>query len=90
MTIDSVGLQIWEKIKESFTSAGGAIGSAFKALGDGSTNLLKNVTDSKATDTVTDGAKKVTDAVGDGAKKAADTVTDGAKKATEAIGNLFK
>ncbi|MBR4652805.1 MAG: AsmA family protein [Kiritimatiellae bacterium] len=101
VTIDSVGLQIWEKIKESFTSTGGAIGSAFKALGEGSTNLLKNVTDGnaaenvgsgakKAAENVGSGAKKAADAVTDGAKKATDTVTDGAKKATEAIGNLFK
>ena len=91
VTIESIGLEVWESIKNAFTSTGGAIGSAAKSLGDGAASLLNGITggDSKGTG-VTDGAKKATEAMSDGAKKAADTVTDGAKKATEAIGNLFK
>ena len=105
VTIESIGLEIWEKIKSSFMSAGGAIGGAIggaaKMLGDGGSSLLNSVTSGDAAKGVTDGAKdaassvgsaagKVVDGVGDGAKKAADTVSEGAKKATEAIGNLFK
>ena len=105
VTVESVGLEIWEKIKASFSSVGGAIGGAVggaaKMLGDGASGLLNSVTGGdaangsgdgakKATEAVTDGAKKAADTVTDGAKKAADTVTDGAKKATEAIGNIFK
>ena len=96
VTFESVGIEIWEKIKGSFMSAGGAIGGALKSLGDGATDLLGNITGGdaskvsgdgakKALDNVGEGAKKTADAVGDGAKKAADTVSEGAKKATEAV-----
>ena len=85
VTIESVGLEIWEKIKSSFSSVGGAIGGVVGGAAKGVTDGAKAATDAAA-----DGAKAATDAVTDGAKKAADTVTDGAKKATEAIGNLFK
>ena len=91
VTIESVGLEIWESIKKAFVSTGGAIGNAAKSLGEGAASLLNGITgggDSKGS--VGESAKKATEAVSDGAKKAADTVTDGAKKATEAIGNLFK
>ena len=85
ITIDSVGVEIWEKIKESLTSTGGAIGGALKSLGNtGGEDVTKSV------DALTGGAKKGVDTVTDGAKKGVDAVTDGAKKATEAIGNLFK
>ena len=85
ITIDSVGVEIWEKIKESLTSTGGAIGGTLKSLGNtGSEGVTKSV------DVLTGGAKKSMDTVTDGAKKGVDTVTDSAKKATEAIGNLFK
>ncbi len=74
VTIESIGLEIWEKIKSSFSSVGGAVGGV---VGDAAKGAA-------------DGAKAATDAVTDGAKAATETVTDGAKKATEAIGNLFK
>ena len=101
VTFESVGLEIWEKIKGSFMSAGGAVGSALKSLGDGATDLLGNITGSdaskaagegakKAMDNVGEGTKATVNAVGDGAKAAVDTVSEGTKKATEAIGNLFK
>ena len=90
VTFESVGLEIWEKIKGSFTSAGSAIGGALKALGNGTSDLVGNITGGDAATAVGDSAKKATESVSDGAKKAADTVSDGAKKATEAIGNLFK
>ena len=48
VTIESVGLEIWEKIKSSFSSVGGAIGGAVgdaaKMLGDGASGLLNSVT----------------------------------------------
>ena len=101
VTFESVGLEVWEKIKGSFVSAGGAIGGALNALGSGASDLVGNITGGEAGNGVRDGAKKTVDAVGEGAKKATETVSDGAKKATEtvsegakkateAIGNLFK
>ncbi len=44
VTFESVGLEVWEKIKGSFTSAGGAIGGALKSLGDGATDVLGSIT----------------------------------------------
>lgn len=94
VTIESIGLEIWEKIKASVLSVGGAlggvVGDAAKMLGDGASGLVNSVTSGDAVKGATDGAKKAAGAVTDGAKKAVDTVTDGTKKATEAIGNLFK
>ena len=96
VTIESVGLEIWEKIKSSFSSVGGAIGGAVgdaaKMLGDGASGLLNSVTGGdaakgagEATKGATEGAKKTVDAVTDGAKSAAGAVTDGAKKAADTV-----
>jgi len=96
VTIESVGVEIWEKIKGSFSSVGGAIGGAVgdaaKLLGDGASGLLNSVTGSDASKTVgdatkgvTDGAKNLLGTAGDGAKAATDTVTDGAKSAAGAV-----
>ena len=92
VTIDNVGLEIWEKIKSSFTSAGSAVGGALQSLGGNVTDMIGNSGDGakKAAETVSDGAKKAAETVSDGAKKAVDSVSDGAKKATEALGNLLK
>ena len=95
VTVESVGLEVWEKIKGSFLSAGNAIGNATKLLGDGAANLLGGLTGGdaatsagegakKAAETATEGAKKATEAATEGAKKATETATEGAKKATEA------
>ena len=89
ITVESVGLEIWEKIKDSFSSVGGAIGGAVgdaaKMLGDGASGLLNSVTGGDATKGATDGAKKAAETVTDGAKSAAETVTDGAKSAAGAV-----
>ena len=96
VTVESVGLEIWEKIKDSFSSVGGAIGGAVgdaaKFLGDGASGLLDSVTGGDAAKGVgdaakgaTDGAKKAVDTVTDGAKSATETVTDGAKKAADTV-----
>ena len=96
VTIESVGLEIWEKIKGSFSSVGGALGGAVgdaaKLLGDGASGLLNSVTGGDAAKGAgdaakgaTEGAKKTVDAVTDGAKSAAGTVTDGAKKAADTV-----
>jgi len=96
VTVESVGLEIWEKIKDSFSSVGGAIGGAVgdaaKMLGDGASGLLNSVTGGDAAKTAgdaaksaTDGAKKATETVTDGAKSAAGAVTDGAKKAADTV-----
>ncbi len=103
VTIDNVGLEIWEKIKSSFTSAGSAVGGALQSLGGNVTDMIGNSGDGakkaaetvsdgakKAAESVSDGAKKAAETVSDGAKKAVDSVSDGAKKATEALGNLLK
>ena len=66
VTFESVGLEVWEKIKGSFTSAGGAIGGALKSLGSGTGEASKAVGEGvkSAADTVSDGAKKATEAIG--------------------------
>ena len=89
VTIESVGLEIWEKIKASFSSVGGAIGGAVggaaKMLGDGASGLLNSVTGGDAAKGATDGAKAATAAATDGAKAAASTATDGAKAAASTV-----
>ena len=96
VTVESVGLEIWEKIKSSFSSVGGAIGGAVgdaaKLLGDGASGLLDSVTGGDAAKGAGDAAKSVTEGTknllgtaGDGAKAATGTVTDGAKAATDAV-----
>jgi len=92
VTIESVGLEIWEKIKSSFSSVGGAIGDAAKLLGDGASGLLNGVTSGDAAKAAGDAAKSVTEgtknllgSAGDGAKAATGTVTDGAKAASDAV-----
>ena len=96
VTIESVGLEIWEKIKSSFSSVGGAIGGAVgdaaKVLGDGASGLLNSVTGGdaakgagEAAKSVTEGAKNLLDNAGDGAKAATSTVTDGTKAAAGAV-----
>ena len=90
VTFESVGLEVWEKIKGSFVSAGGAIGGALKALGSGTSDLIGNITGGDAGNNVSEGAKKTVDAVGDGAKKATETVSEGTKKAAETISDGAK
>ena len=96
VTIESVGLEIWEKIKSSFSSVGGAIGGAVgdaaKLLGDGASGLLNSVTGGDAAKGAGDAVKSVTEdtknllgTAGDGAKAATGTVTDGAKAATGTV-----
>ena len=96
VTIESVGLEIWEKIKSSFSSVGGAIGGAVgdaaKLLGDGASGLLNSVTGGDAaktagdaTKSVTEGTKNLLSSAGDGAKAATGAVTDGAKKAADTV-----
>ena len=96
VTVESVGLEIWEKIKSSFSSVGGAIGGAVgdaaKMLGDGASGLLNSVTGgdaakgaSEAAKSVTEGAKNLLGNAGEGAKAATSSVTEGAKAATSSV-----
>ena len=90
VTFESVGLEIWEKIKGSFTSVGGAIGGALKSLGDGATDLLGNITSNDVSKAASEGAKKAMDNVGEGAKATANAVGEGTKATVNAVGEGTK
>ncbi len=90
VTFESVGLEIWEKIKGSFTSAGGAIGGALKSLGDGATDVLGNITGSDVSKSASEGAKKAMDNVGEGTKATVNAVGEGTKATVNAVGDGAK